>query len=354
MRAKRKKTPEYFKKLIAKTIYMNRYVQDMRVITSCYDSYPVVEPDMRELDSFIEGGVTLKLDYDRDYCNKIMGTPRLTADKELEYGFRLKTKQIAEKRLEAEHLTDSQKSMLTSMVEGGKNAREQMILSNMALVLWIANRFRHNGLDDMDLVQEGTLGLIQAVDRFDVEKGVRFSTYATWWVTHAITRALAKHARLIRLPENIIRQIVRMKTIENTHVQEFHVPPTDDMLAFEMKTTPEHIAHLRDLARTPVSLHMEIDEERTLEESIPSTHATPDEHDRVYTKHVFLEELLMTLSTLERQVIELRYGLIDGKKNSFNEIARKLGKHEQYVFRVEKRARDKLRPSMIEAKGAFI
>jgi RNA polymerase primary sigma factor len=295
----------------------------------------------------------LEKNLDQIYLDNIIRKPRLTVEQERECGRKLKAKRYAETQID-DSINHHQKTLLATAIEQGNKAREMIIESNLSLVLWVAKRFQNNGLELMDLMQEGTLGLMKAVDRFDVEKGVKFSTYATWWIRQAITRSLSNQSRLIRLPERIVTLKGKIKRIEKDHYAQFRVMPTIEVIANKMNLKPEYVSHIKRSGRAPLSLDMTIDEHVTLKNILPSEELNPELLEREKDKALALANILKSLTQIERKVIAYRYGLMNGEMHSYQALSKKLDIEIKDARKIEKRARYKLKPLIIDMRGDII
>jgi RNA polymerase primary sigma factor len=247
---------------------------------------------------------------------------------------------------QAELLSEADIWKLRRRVTRGELARERMIQANSRLVVHIAKKYTNNGVPFMDLIQEGNLGLIRAVEKFDWQRGFKFSTYATWWIRQAITRALADQARTIRVPVHMSEQIAKERAITRRLEQEFGREPTIDEVANEMEITPKRVERIREIAQRPLSLEMKVGEENDSElgdfledEDTPG----PIEYAGQELLKDEMREALETLSPREAEVLALRYGLQGGKPHTLEEVGAKFGVTRERIRQIETKAIRRLR-----------
>ncbi|WP_195166562.1 RNA polymerase sigma factor SigB [Mycobacteroides abscessus] len=283
----------------------------------------------------------------RVYLNGIGKTALLTAEDEVELAKRI------EAGLYAQHLLDTKKRLgearkkdLTVIVREGNAARSHLLEANLRLVVSLAKRYTGRGMPLLDLIQEGNLGLIRAMEKFDYAKGFKFSTYATWWIRQAITRGMADQSRTIRLPVHLVEQVNKLARIKRELHQRLGREASDEELAEESGIPVEKIGDLLDHSRDPVSLDMPVgtDEEAPLGDFIEDTEAMSAENAVIAELlHSDVRSVLATLDEREQQVIRLRYGLDDGQARTLDQIGKLFGLSRERVRQIEREVMAKLR-----------
>ncbi|RAV32111.1 sigma-70 family RNA polymerase sigma factor [Corynebacterium heidelbergense] len=283
----------------------------------------------------------------RVYLNGIGKTALLTADDEVELSQRIEAGLYAEHILASgEQLTRARKRDLKILVREGKQARTHLLEANLRLVVSLAKRYTGRGMPLLDLIQEGNLGLIRAMEKFDYTKGFKFSTYATWWIRQAITRGMADQSRTIRLPVHLVEQVNKLSRIKREMYQHLGREATNEELAEESGIEESKIEMLLKQSRDPVSLDMPVgsDEEAPLGDFIEDSEATDAESAVVASlRHSDVRAVLDTLEEREQDVIELRYGLNDGMPRTLDQIGRRFGLSRERVRQIEREVMAKLR-----------
>ncbi|ART21122.1 RNA polymerase subunit sigma-70 [Corynebacterium striatum] len=283
----------------------------------------------------------------RVYLNGIGKTALLSAEDEVELAQRIEVGLYAEYKLaNAEKVTRAEKRDLKILVREGKKARSHLLEANLRLVVSLAKRYTGRGMPLLDLIQEGNLGLIRAMEKFDYAKGFKFSTYATWWIRQAITRGMADQSRTIRLPVHLVEQVNKLSRIKREMYQSLGREATNEELAEESGIEESKIEMLLRQSRDPVSLDMPVgtDEEAPLGDFIEDAEATDAESAVVAAmRHSDIRDVIDTLDEREQDVIRLRYGLDDGVPRTLDQIGRKFGLSRERVRQIEREVMAKLR-----------
>ena len=292
-------------------------------------------------------GQSPSADLVRVYLNGIGKTALLNAEDEVELSKRI------EAGLYAKHVLATKKRMgpvrkadLATIVAEGEAARAHLLEANLRLVVSLAKRYTGRGMPLLDLIQEGNLGLIRAMEKFDYAKGFKFSTYATWWIRQAITRGMADQSRTIRLPVHLVEQVNKLARIKRELHQQLGREATLDELAEESGIPAHKIEELLDHSRDPVSLDMPVgaDEEAPLGDFIEDAEATSAENTVVTNvMHSDVRAVLATLEEREQQVITLRFGLNDGQPRTLDQIGKRFGLSRERVRQIEREVMAKLR-----------
>ncbi|MEU6342734.1 RNA polymerase sigma factor [Streptomyces sp. NPDC046977] len=297
--------------------------------------------------SFKEDVAGPSADLFRQYLREIGRIPLLTAVEEVELARRVEAGLFAEEKLSSTPDLDSRLAVdLDRLVVLGRMAKRRLIEANLRLVVSVAKRYVGRGLTMLDLVQEGNLGLIRAVEKFDYARGYKFSTYATWWIRQAMSRALADQARTIRVPVHVVELINRVVRVQRRLLQERGYEPSNEEVAAHLDIPPERVAEVLRLAQEPVSLHAPVGEEEdvALGDLIEDGDAaSPVESAAFLLLREHLEAVLSTLGERERKVVQLRYGLDDGRPRTLEEIGRIFGVTRERIRQIESKTLNKLR-----------
>ncbi|GGP40445.1 sigma-70 family RNA polymerase sigma factor [Saccharothrix coeruleofusca] len=290
----------------------------------------------------------------RVYLNGIGKTALLTAAEEVELAKRIEAGVFAQHMLEtAADLPAERRAELRALIRDGHVAKNHLLEANLRLVVSLAKRYTGRGMPLLDLIQEGNLGLIRAVEKFDYTKGFKFSTYATWWIRQAITRGMADQGRTIRLPVHLVEQVNKLARIKRDLHQQLGREATHEELAKESGLSVDKVVDLLDHARDPVSLDMPVgaEEDAPLGDFIEDSDAT-DAESAVISGLLQddLRRVLATLEPREQAVIRLRYGLEDGQPRTLDQIGKQFGLSRERVRQIEREVMSKLRQGERAAK----
>ncbi|MET9926687.1 MULTISPECIES: RNA polymerase sigma factor [unclassified Streptomyces] len=303
-------------------------------------------PEPREARSRADSGGPTS-DLFRQYLREIGRIRLLTAAEEVELARCVEAGLFAEERLANHPDLDSRLAGdLDRLVVMGRTAKRRLIEANLRLVVSVAKRYVGRGLTMLDLVQEGNLGLIRAVEKFDYARGYKFSTYATWWIRQAVSRALADQARTIRVPVHVVELINRVVRVQRRMLQERGYEPTAEEVAAQLDLTPERVTEVLRLAQEPVSLHAPVGEEDDVSFGDlieDGDAASPVESAAFLLLREHLEAVLSTLGERERKVVQLRYGLDDGRPRTLEEIGRIFGVTRERIRQIESKTLSRLR-----------
>ncbi len=283
----------------------------------------------------------------KDYLKLIGRVPLLNAEMEVDLSLRVEAGLFAEERLAKDKKMDKKmRREFEQLVLDGRRAKNHLLEANLRLVVSLAKRYTGRGMLFLDLIQEGNLGLIRAVEKFDYTKGYKFSTYATWWIRQAITRAMADQARTIRIPVHMVEVINKLARVQRQMLQDLGREPTPEELAKELDMTPEKVVEVQKYGREPISLHTPLGEEGDSEfgDLIEDSEAiVPADAVSFTLLQEQLHSVLDTLSEREAGVVAMRFGLTDGQPKTLDEIGKVYGVTRERIRQIESKTMSKLR-----------
>lgn len=315
------------------------------------------EPNLSEVEeidvsTFDQLPASVKVDDPvRMYLKEIGNIQLLTLEEETELAREVVEGRAAKEKLDKIEADDQntvsaeEYEALLDIVERAEIAKDKLVNANLRLVVSIAKRYLGRGLQFLDLIQEGNMGLIKAVDKFDHHKGFKFSTYATWWIRQAITRAVADQARTIRIPVHMVETINKLVRVQRQLVQEFSREPTPEEVAERMEISVEKVQQIQKIAQEPISLESPVGEEdSSLGDFISDPHALdPYEYTAKMKLREELDSVLSTLTEREERVLRLRFGLIDGRQRTLEEVGREFNVTRERIRQIEAKALRKLK-----------
>jgi RNA polymerase primary sigma factor len=287
------------------------------------------------------------------YLKEVGRVPLLTAVQEVELAQRIERGRLAREELARGNVTPRRRQELQMLIEDGWLAREHLITANSRLVISVAKKYMGRGVPFLDLIQEGNIGLIRAAKKFDYRRGHKFSTYATWWIRQAVTRAIADQGRTIRVPVHMGDQINKLLRVQHQLTQRLGRDPSVEELAVALEVTPQKVENMIQVARRPLSLETPTDDE---EDSVLGDFIEDDEFpapDETATYNLLREHLDSVLDGLpprEVRILQLRYGLLDGQAYTLEEVGRKMGVTRERVRQIEAQALSRLRHPAIRRK----
>jgi RNA polymerase primary sigma factor len=287
------------------------------------------------------------------YLKEVSRVPLLTAEEEVELAQRIERGRIAREELAKGGSTDDRRFELRTLIEDGWDGREHLITANSRLVISVAKKYMGRGVPFLDLIQEGNIGLIRATKKFDYRRGHKFSTYATWWIRQAVTRAIADQGRTIRVPVHMGDQINKLLRIQHQLTQRLGREPSVEELAEALDVPPKKVENMIQVARRPLSLETPTDDEEdsVLGDFIEDDEAPPPDETATYNLlREHLEEVLNGLPPREVRILQLRYGLLDGQAYTLEEVGRKMGVTRERVRQIEAQALSRLRHPVIRRK----
>ncbi len=280
------------------------------------------------------------------YLKEVGKVPLLTQEEEVELAKKIEEGRLAKKRLAKGVSDPEERKRLEKLVEEGKEAQDHLIKANSRLVVSVAKKYIGRGVPFLDLIQEGNIGLIRAVKKFDYRRGYKFSTYATWWIRQAVTRAIADQGRTIRVPVHMYEQINQLARAVRKLVQELGREPTTEEIAEEMGISPSKVEQIIRVSQRPLSLETPVGEEEDSflgdfieDDSSPS----PTDTATQSLLREQLEEILKSLHPREAKILKLRFGLLDGYSYTLEEVGRKFGVTRERIRQIEAQALGRLR-----------
>jgi RNA polymerase primary sigma factor len=284
----------------------------------------------------------------KDYLRQIGKVALLNAEQEVELAKRIEAGLFAEEKLarDTSALAPKLRRELEIVAEDGRRAKNHLLEANLRLVVSVAKRYTGRGVLFLDLVQEGNLGLIRAVEKFDYTRGYKFSTYAFWWIRQAMTRAMAVQARTIRIPVHMVEVINKLARVQRRMLQDLGREPTPEELAIELDVTPEKVVEVQKYGREPISLHTPLGEDGDSEfgDLIEDSEAiVPVEAVSFMLLQEQLRSVLDTLSEREAGVVSMRFGLTDGQPKTLDEIGKVYGVTSERIRQIESKTMSKLR-----------
>ncbi len=287
------------------------------------------------------------------YLKEVSRVPLLNAEEEVELAQRIERGRMAREELARGNVNSRRRMELRKLIEDGWAAREHLITANSRLVISVAKKYMGRGVPFLDLIQEGNIGLIRATKKFDYRRGHKFSTYATWWIRQAVTRAIADQGRTIRVPVHMGDQINKLLRIQHQLTQRLGREPSVDELAIALDVPPKKVENMIQVARRPLSLETPTDDEEdsVLGDFIEDDEAPPPDDSATYNllkEH--LEDVLNGLPPREVRILQLRYGLLDGQAYTLEEVGRKMGVTRERVRQIEAQALSRLRHPSIRRK----
>ena len=287
------------------------------------------------------------------YLKEVSRVPLLTAEEEVELAQRIEKGRIAREELAKGNASPRRRQELRLSIEDGWAAREHLITANSRLVISVAKKYMGRGVPFLDLIQEGNIGLIRATKKFDYRRGHKFSTYATWWIRQAVTRAIADQGRTIRVPVHMGDQINKLLRVQHQLTQRLGREPSVEELANALEVPPKKVENMIQVARRPLSLETPTDDEEdsVLGDFIEDDEAAPPDDTATYNLlREHLTEVLNSLPPREVRILQLRYGLLDGQAYTLEEVGRKMGVTRERVRQIEAQALSRLRHPSIRRK----
>jgi len=287
------------------------------------------------------------------YLKEVSRVPLLTAEEEVRLAKRIEHGRMAREELAHGNVAPRRRAELRRLIEDGWEGREHLITANSRLVISVAKKYMGRGVPFLDLIQEGNIGLIRATKKFDYRRGHKFSTYATWWIRQAVTRAIADQGRTIRVPVHMGDQINKLLRVQHQLTQRLGREPSVEELAVALDVPPKKVENMIQVARRPLSLETPTDDEEdsVLGDFIEDDEAPPPDDTATYNLlREHLGEVLNGLPPREVRILQLRYGLLDGQAYTLEEVGRKMGVTRERVRQIEAQALSRLRHPSIRRK----
>jgi RNA polymerase primary sigma factor len=335
------------------------YVDEPAVPAPSEEELAAAEEEIEEAakrSSAVEDNYLANIDTDDTiglYLKEVGRVPLLTAIEEVQLAQRIENGRLAREELAKGNITIKRRRTLQSWIEDGWLAREHLITANSRLVISVAKKYMGRGVPFLDLIQEGNIGLIRAAKKFDYRRGHKFSTYATWWIRQAVTRAIADQGRTIRVPVHMGDQINKLLRVQHQLTQRLGRDPSVDELATALDVPPSKVENMIQVARRPLSLETPTDDEEDSvlgdfiqDEEVPA----PDETATYNLLREHLESVLNSLPPREVRILQLRYGLLDGQAYTLEEVGRKMGVTRERVRQIEAQALSRLRHPAIRRR----
>lgn len=336
------------------------YMDDVTVGAPTEDELTAVEEEEVEEETHrpvvVDDNYLANIDTDDTiglYLKEVGRVPLLTAEEEVQLAKRIEQGRLAREELARGNISIRRRGELQMHIEDGWLAREHLITANSRLVISVAKKYMGRGVPFLDLIQEGNIGLIRAAKKFDYRRGHKFSTYATWWIRQAVTRAIADQGRTIRVPVHMGDQINKLLRVQHQLTQRLGRDPSVDELAEALEVTPQKVENMIQVARRPLSLETPTDDEEDSvlgdfiqDEEVPA----PDETATYNLLREHLDVVLNGLPPREVRILQLRYGLLDGQAYTLEEVGRKMGVTRERVRQIEAQALSRLRHPAIRRR----
>ncbi|MEW6285553.1 MAG: sigma-70 family RNA polymerase sigma factor [Chloroflexota bacterium] len=321
---------------------------ELVAVEAIEEAEPEIDPSLDDYLANIDTDDTIGL-----YLKEVSRVPLLTAEEEVALAQRIERGRMAREELAKGNASPRRRAELRKLIEDGWAAREHLITANSRLVISVAKKYMGRGVPFLDLIQEGNIGLIRATKKFDYRRGHKFSTYATWWIRQAVTRAIADQGRTIRVPVHMGDQINKLLRVQHQLTQRLGREPSVEELAEALDVPPKKVENMIQVARRPLSLETPTDDEEdsVLGDFIEDDEAPPPDDTATYNllkEH--LGEVLNGLPPREVRILQLRYGLLDGQAYTLEEVGRKMGVTRERVRQIEAQALSRLRHPTIRRK----